>query len=51
MIYNRTIRLIVFQFRVSGKLLLAFASTAILGSDPRGTHDHIFLSLFFYTGA
>lgn len=51
MIYNRTkitaflIRSIVFQFRVSGKLLLAFSSTAIRGSDPRGTHDHIFLSI------
>jgi uncharacterized membrane protein len=27
--------------RVSGKLLLAFASTVILGSVVRGTHDHI----------
>jgi hypothetical protein len=26
------------------KLLLAVASTFIFGSDPRGTHDHIFLS-------
>jgi hypothetical protein len=29
---------------VSSKLLLAFASTAILGSGPCRTHDHIFLS-------
>jgi hypothetical protein len=27
-----------------GKLLLALASTVILGSEPRGTHDHILLS-------
>jgi hypothetical protein len=29
---------------LSGKLLLVFASTVILESGPRGTHDHIFLS-------
>jgi hypothetical protein len=29
---------------VSGKLLMAFASTVILCYRPRGTHDHIFLS-------
>jgi hypothetical protein len=28
---------------VSGKLLLTFASTGILGSGPLGTPDHIFL--------
>jgi hypothetical protein len=28
----------------SGKLLLGLASTVILGSDSRGTHDHILLS-------
>jgi hypothetical protein len=28
----------------SVKLLLAFASTVVLGLGPRGTHDHIFLS-------
>jgi hypothetical protein len=28
----------------SGKLLLALASTVILGSESRGAHDHISLS-------
>jgi hypothetical protein len=32
------------SFSVLGKLLLAFASTAILGSKFHGTHDHIYLS-------
>jgi hypothetical protein len=27
-----------------GKLLLAFVRTVILGSEPRGTHVHVFLS-------
>jgi hypothetical protein len=28
----------------SGKLMLVLASTVIIGSEPRGTHDHILLS-------
>jgi hypothetical protein len=31
-----------------GKLLLAFASTAILGSKFHGTHDHIYLSWLWW---
>jgi hypothetical protein len=33
------------RFSVSGTVLLAFASTVILGSGPRETHDYILLSL------
>jgi hypothetical protein len=32
------------QVSLPGKLLLAFASTLILGSRPRRTHNHIFMS-------
>jgi hypothetical protein len=34
----------VYNHAVSGKLLLAFASTVIIGSESRGTEDHILLS-------
>jgi hypothetical protein len=34
----------MFRVEVSGKLLLAFASTVILGFGSGGTHDHIFQS-------
>jgi hypothetical protein len=29
---------------LTAKFLMALASTVIVGSDPHGTHDHIFLS-------
>jgi hypothetical protein len=32
------------EYLVTGKLLLAFASTFILDFGPRGTHDNIILS-------
>jgi hypothetical protein len=32
---------------LSGKLMLALASTVVLGSESRGTHGHILLSRDF----
>jgi hypothetical protein len=36
---------VITEFCLSDKFLLALASTAIFGSEPRGTYCHILLSL------
>jgi hypothetical protein len=38
-----------YQFSVSDRLLLAFASTISLGSRPRGTHEDFLILIFSLT--
>jgi hypothetical protein len=37
---------VVTEFRLSGKLLLAVASTVILASESRGTHGHCYSEIW-----